>query len=169
MAKVQRVPRPLLALLGIVGENPPQDLTNEYHGSIEMLPMVIAELAIEQTQSQTAAAAQGANLTVTVPQGEVWFTEGVQLTANSFDGTAQQMEMAVRWIGGELARQTWIPGQNAVATAGQIVTCGWSAAAASFPIIARAGDSFFGRLEGLTAATTIGTLSLIVRRRTIAV
>lgn len=76
MAKVQRVPRSLLALAGIVGENPPQSLSDFYQATIDVSGLIIAELNVEQGFTVNAASVAGSTAVLTVPAGEVWFLEG---------------------------------------------------------------------------------------------
>ena len=164
MSKVQRVPRPLLGLLGIVGDNPPQSLNDEYRGSIEMLPMVIAEVPLEEQFTTNAAAAQGGIATSTVPANEVWFVEGVQATT-VLDGTVAQIAgISVRWNGGHLNYRCWVPSVSYAASAGSTVTDGFNAANGQ-PIIARAGSTFRARVDTLSGVANVSlTLGLAFRR-----
>lgn len=163
MSKVQRVPRPLLALLGIVGENPPQELTNEYHASIEMLPMVIAELPITGSTTTNAAATAGTVIQTFVPQGEVWFVDSVEATV-VVDGTIPvNARCSIRWDGGHLANLIAIVNVTYPAMAASVITDGFNAANGQ-PIIARAGTQFRVRLDALVGAANISVTSTINRR-----
>jgi hypothetical protein len=72
-SNVQRVPRGLLALLGVVGQNPPATMSDEYRGALEMLELIAAEIPSQSASATNAAAATGATIDIAVPAGEMWF------------------------------------------------------------------------------------------------
>jgi hypothetical protein len=164
MSKVQRVPRPLLGLLGIVGEQPPQELTNEYHGSIEMLPMIVSEVALQAEFVNNATAAQGGTAIVTVPEGQVWFVDGVQYTV-TLDGTVPvNARVSCRWDGGFLDASAFIANVTYPASAASTMGGGYNAARGQ-PIIARAGSVFSARVDSLVGAANISlTIGVFSRR-----
>lgn len=141
MSKVQRVPRELLALLGIVGENAPSNLLDDYRGTIEMIDLILASIPTEEAFVNNAAAASGTNVDVIVPDGEVWFVRGAQVSIN-VDVSVQTCEAELIGPGGFLARQTW----NTTTAVGGAVVLRTFGYVPSPIFIARAGQRFRGRM-----------------------
>lgn len=146
MSKVQRVPRELLALLGIVGENPPSVMLDELRGTVEMINLILAELPLEEEFTSNAAAVTGTNVTVTVPPGEVWFVEGVlgQVTVSPDDN-----HISVWWSAAGLADVVYIDGVSKV-PGSQNQQCVY--VPHPFPLIAKAGNEFHATLRNTDAA-----------------
>ena len=76
--KTQRYPRGLLGLLGIVGDSPPGVLEAEFKATIETIDLILAQVPSTTTSVNNAAAVTGTLVNVDVPEGQIWFVEGIE-------------------------------------------------------------------------------------------
>lgn len=93
--EVQRYPFGLLDVLGIKGGKTPQSLSDAYVPVLQS-GRFLARQNVTTTQTNNAAAAQGAGLDVTVPSGEVWFLTEAQVVC------VEQVAMTVVELGLQL-------------------------------------------------------------------
>lgn len=163
--KVQRVPRELLGLLGIVGDSPPASLLEEYRGTVEMINMVIGALPIEQEFAFDADAAVGDTAIVTVPAGEIWFVDGVQTSTTIANTGTMAAHVETYWAGALLSEKYWFAGVTTPTnTGGVTLNDGWFAAR-GFPIIAKAGENFTSRMANRSGAGVFPMTNLVRFRR----
>jgi hypothetical protein len=73
VSRVQRTPRGLTSLLGIVGEQPPQLLADAYAPIVETRDLIVQELQPLQATSNDPAAVPGAGPSALVPPNEQHF------------------------------------------------------------------------------------------------
>lgn len=160
--KVQRVPRELLALLGVVGDNPPASLLEDYRATIEMANLILAQIPIEQEFTNNAAAADGSTAVVTVPQGQVWFVDGVQTSVIANPAT-NSVRTETYWSGGLLTQQNLISGTTVPGGAIVSYTDGW-VSASGFQLVAKAGEDFTSRMVRNSGAALNMTCLVRFRR-----
>lgn len=155
MSRIQRVPRSLLALFGIVGENPPQALDDSVRSVVDIKAEVLAELPTDSAFANNAAAVAGTNVTVTVPSGEVWFVLG----GFAFVPRALNVnnQVAVSWNGVTLdSVTTWLA---SFASGSDTAFTRYNP---TRPIVSVAGDVWTGRLNG-TDSGVAQSLTLFVQ------
>lgn len=149
--KVQRAPRELLGLLGMVGESPPNQLLDEYRGTIEMVDLAIAQLPLEEEFTITAAAVAGSTAVVTVPANQVWFVTGAQSSV-TFVTTGNELNMSLRWSGGFLAEKFWRGAVSCVSTGANGTYTFGANIQQNAPLIAHAGNTFTTRVDQIGGA-----------------
>lgn len=167
MARVQRQPREYLALLGIVGQNPPADSADFYQPTIETLDFIIAAIPQESTFTVNAAAVAGSNAIVTVPEGFVWFVEEAFASVNPSAAATQNQVALARGVA-NVALLYAIPGQTVPNITGaqgrrDVAFASWKP-----PLLLRAGQTITGVLNG-TDSAGVQTLTTFVVFRAIPV
>lgn len=161
MSKLQRVPRSLLALFGIVGENPPNELEDSVRTVADISPLVLAELATENQFTTNAAAVAGSNAVVTVPSGEVWFVLGAFAFVSRAAGVNNQVSISWNQVTLDMVT-TWL------ASFGSGDDLAYTRYNPTKPVVSVAGDTWTGRLNG-TDAPGVQSLTAFVQFKRIRV
>ena len=98
--KIQRAPRSIVSLLGAVGAQPPSEFLDQQRGVIEMLDLTVHELVMGQSNTVDAAAVTGSSVDIDVPQGQIWWLLGLQVSIVAAAVTVSNtLEASVRFDG----------------------------------------------------------------------